>query len=244
MNCQQFEQLAPQIAHSELRDAELLQNAAIHAASCAACSAILTEAHELAATVAALAVHDKSIGAPVQMESTLRAAFVRQHAATAPLHISSSRNVFVGATFRWAALSLAAAIIFAILFLPRVISHKPETNRAVIAPTQTPAPVVTQQKSAPLISPAPSAASKHLASFHKPKTNSRESETTLTGFLALPYADDFSSIENGAIVRLQLSRADLAWLGLPVPITDTGAKTVADLLVNGNGVPEAIRLVR
>jgi hypothetical protein len=241
MNCQKFEELAPQIAHNELRDAELLQDAAIHAASCASCNVTLTEARELAATVAALAAHDKSIGVPAQMESNLRAAFIHQHATA----VHAPRSVFVGATFRWAALSfVAAAIIFAILFLPRVFNHKPETNRAAIAPTQTPAPVVAQQKSVPLISPAASVGSKHLAAFRKPKTNPSESESTLTGFLALPYADDFSAIENGAIVRLQLSRADLAWLGLPVPITDTGAKTVADLLVNGNGVPEAIRLVR
>ena len=85
---------------------------------------------------------------------------------------------------------------------------------------------------------------KRLAAEHKPKKNLAEPETTLTGFLALPYADDLSTIEYGAIVRMQMSRADLAWLGLPVPISDTGEKVVADLFVNGSGTPEAIRLVR
>ncbi len=223
MNCQKFEELAPQIAHNELRDAELLQDAAIHAASCASCNVTLTEARELAATVAALAAHDKSIGVPAQMESNLRAAFIHQHATA----VHGPRSVFVGATFRWAALSfVAAAIIFAILFLPaRVQSQtRNKSRRCDRTNPKRPAPVVAQQKSVPLISPAASVGSKHLAAFRKPKTNPSESESTLTGFLALPYADDFSAIENGAIVRLQLSRADLAWLGLPVPITDTGAK--------------------
>jgi hypothetical protein len=43
---------------------------------------------------------------------------------------------------------------------------------------------------------------------------------------------------------MQMSRADLAWLGLPVPVSDSGQNIVADLFVNGSGTPEAIRLVR
>ena len=80
MICQQFEQLAPQIAHNELRDAKLLQDAINHAASCAACDAILVEARELAASVASLAAHDKALDSAAHLEFTLRAAFAREHA--------------------------------------------------------------------------------------------------------------------------------------------------------------------
>ena len=84
----------------------------------------------------------------------------------------------------------------------------------------------------------------HVVAAHRTKKDLAEPEKTLTGFLALPYADDISTIEFGAIVRLQMSRADLAWYGLPVPISDNGQKITADLFVNGSGTPEAIRLVR
>jgi hypothetical protein len=242
MNCEQFEQLAPQIARNELCDGKLLRTAMNHAAQCGACDAILMEARELAFAVTSLAAQDKLLEVPARMESTLRAAFLREHAAD----IRSRENVFIGATFRRAAASLvaAAAIILAVILLPRILNRKPETNRAPISPTQSASPAVTGIKTAPAPTTIVPVTQKRVAGAHKPKKNLAESEITLTGFLALPYADDLSTIEYGAIVRMQMSRADLAWLGLPVPISDTGEKVVADLFVNGSGTPEAIRLVR
>jgi hypothetical protein len=257
MICQQFEQLAPQIAHNELRDAKLLQEAINHAASCEICDAVLVEARELATSVASLAAYDKSFDAAEHLEFTLRAAFAREIERAgrpsiplrinrlAPTNESRPSNAFIGATFRWAAVSLAAAaIILAVIFLPRLLNHNSQTNRAVVVPTQSSSPtraIANAAPSAPITAPV---GQKRLAASHRPKKNPYEPETTLTGFFALPYADDLSTIQYGAIVRLQLSRADLAWYGLPVPISDSGQKITADLLVNGSGTPEAIRLVR
>jgi hypothetical protein len=241
MNCEQFEQLAPQIARNELRDAKIQQNAASHAAQCSACDAVLVEARELVSAVASLAAHDKLLAVPAQMESSLRAAFAREHAADKRLR----KNVFAGGTFRWAAASLAAAAIFlAAVFLPRMPNRKPEMNRAALTPTQTAPAAARNTKIVAAPTTIPPVTQKYFLAAHKPKKTYAEPETTLTGFLALPYADDLSTIEYGAIVRLQMSRADLAWLGLPVPISDSGEKVVADLFVNGSGTPEAIRLVR
>jgi hypothetical protein len=241
MNCEQFEQLAPQIARNELSDDKVLQDATSHAAQCAACDAILVEARELAGFVASLAAKDKLLEAPARMESTLRAAFAREHATGT----RSRKNIFVGATFRWAAVSLAAAaMILAAILLPRILNRKSETDRAAATPAQSASPAVTETKIVAAPTAVERVTQKRVAAAHKPKNNLAEPETTLTGFLALPYADDLSTIEYGAIVRMQMSRADLAWLGLPVPISDTGEKVVADLFVNGSGTPEAIRLVR
>jgi hypothetical protein len=264
VNCQRFEELAPQIAHRELRDAELLRDAANHAASCAVCNALLTDARTVAAPLAALAAHDKSQQPATHLETSLRAAFLRQHALSAPTLMpdsgtvlvgagsrSTRSNVSAGATFRWAALSLlAAAIILAALFLPRAFNRKPETNRAKSTPTQSPSigvppinpPVqnaATNTPTAALVEPK-----RAIASRRAPKNNAAAPEKTLTGFLPLPFADEFSTIRYGVVVRMQMSRSDLAWLGLPVSVNDSGQKVVADLFVNESGVPEAIRLVR
>jgi hypothetical protein len=258
MNCQRFEELAPQIAHQELRDAEILNGANAHAASCASCNALLTEARAVAASLAALAMHDQALAAPAHMENSLRAAFAREHAADSriPLaEISAGRrnHGLAGIPFRWAALSLlAAAIILAALFLPRVLNRNAENNRAEVAPRQAPSRGIAPANSAPVKTTpetsaqnvAASSAHGHVHRLRRVAEKNAPPEQTLTGFLALPFADDFSTIEYGAVVRMQMSRADLAWLGLPVPISDTGEKIVADLFVNGNGVPEAIRLVR
>ena len=257
MNCQQFEQLAPQIAHNELRDAKLLQDAINHAASCAGCDAVLVEAREVAASVRSLAAHDKALDSAAHLEFTLRAAFAREIERAgrpsirlrvnrrAPSVASRTSPVFVGATFRWAAVSLATvAIILAVIFLPRLLNRNSRTDRAAVVPAQasSPARALTSDAAvAPTVAPV---RQKRLTASHRPKKNPYEPEATLTGFLALPYADDLSTVQYGAIVRLQLSRADLAWYGLPVPISDSGQKITADLFVNGSGTPEAIRLVR
>jgi hypothetical protein len=242
MNCEKFEQLAPQIAHSELRDATLLQDALNHAAKCGACDAILVEARELAAMVGDLAARDKAMDSAGHLEFRLRAAFAHDHSANAAVGAGLSPARF---GFHWQVFSLAgAAIIFAILLVPSIVGHKSEPDRASLTPAQITAPAVAPTRivaPAQIVAPA---AQEHLTASRKPKKNLAESEPTLTGFLALPYADDLSTIEYGAIVRMQMSRADLAWLGLPVPISDTGEKVIADLFVNGSGTPEAIRLVR
>jgi hypothetical protein len=256
MICRQFEQLAPQIAHNELRDAKLLQDAINHAASCAGCDAVLVEAREVATAVASLAAHDKALDSAAHLEFTLRAAFAREieRAGRPSIPLTMNRpapasatppSVIVRATFRWTAVSLAgAAIILAVIFLPRLLSHNSQTNRAAVLPTQSSSPTRALTSDTPVAPTVAPVGQKRLTASHRPKKNPYEPETTLTGFLALPYADDFSTIQYGAIVRLQLSRADLAWYGLPVPISDSGQKITADLFVNGSGTPEAIRLVR
>jgi hypothetical protein len=253
MICQQFEQLAPQIARNELRDAKLLQDAINHAASCVDCDAVLVDAREVADSVGSLAAHDKTLESAAHLEFTLQAAFAREHAANA----ASEENAFLGAgsrsgrfaSFGWHAFSLAgAAIMVAILLFPRVVSRSSETNRAAVRLTQSSLPALTATptsvKTEPTTPVVAAVTQKRLTASQRPKKNSYEPEKTLTGFLALPYADDLSTIQYGAIVRLQLSRADLAWYGFPVPISDSGKKITADIFVNGSGTPEAIRLVR
>jgi hypothetical protein len=63
------------------------------------------------------------------------------------------------------------------------------------------------------------------------------------GFIRLPFADDPSTQDYGIVVRLEVSRATLAWLGLPAPVSDQGDRITADILINESGLPEAIRLM-
>ncbi len=211
MICRQFEELAPQIAHNELRDAKLLQDAINHAASCAACDAILVEACELAGSVASLSAHDKALDSAAHLEFTLRAAFAREieRAGRRPAPTNAIRppNVFAGATFRWTSVSLAAAaIILAVIFLPRLLNHNSQSNRAAVVPTQSSSPTRAATSAAPV-------RQMHLATSHRPKKKPYEPETTLTGFLALPYADDLlnDSIRRGRTAAIIPSGFGLVW---------------------------------
>lgn len=65
-----------------------------------------------------------------------------------------------------------------------------------------------------------------------------------SAFVPLPYATDPATLEDGTVVRVELTRSALATMGMPV--TDGGSlDTVpADIMLSEDGVPQAIRLVR
>jgi hypothetical protein len=165
------------------------------------------------------------------MESTLRAAFLRVHREATPRR----------APRPWVAVAgIAAVVAFAALlvahYLPRFLSHPAQPNPVAVSPAP-PAPEVTH----PVVA-TPQPVNKNVARNH-PHLRPQEPENT-NDFVRLPYADDPSTIEYGIVVRYQLPRSALAWLGLDAPISETGDRIVADLFLNQSGVPQAIRFVR
>lgn len=64
-----------------------------------------------------------------------------------------------------------------------------------------------------------------------------------TAFVSLPYAADPATLENGAVVRVVLSRSALASLGLPVADVGATEQVPADIVLSEDGAPQAIRLV-
>jgi cytoskeletal protein RodZ len=73
-------------------------------------------------------------------------------------------------------------------------------------------------------------------------TDSDESEYA-TSFVPLPYADDPSETQGGAVVRVDLPRASLVSMGIPVAGLNAGGHVVADLMLSEDGTPQAIRLI-
>lgn len=62
-------------------------------------------------------------------------------------------------------------------------------------------------------------------------------------FVALPYGADPVAAEEGAVVRVELSRAALSSLGLALTSMESEEPVLADLVVSEDGTPQAIRLV-
>jgi hypothetical protein len=235
MNCKQFEDLTHEIAAGKLADATLMRSVLDHAASCHQCAAHLAEAHAVQSSLSALRDHDRAAETPALLETTLRAEFLRARTQSVAPPIAARS---------WLALSgIAAVILFAALvvahYLPRLLNRSPQPNPVAASPTP-PAPAAP-----PILHPAssaPNAANNNVARS-RPRHRPQES-ATMTDFIQLPYADDPSTVESGIVVRLQMSRSSLAWLGLSLPITDSSDRIVADLLINQSGTPQAIRFVR
>jgi hypothetical protein len=231
MNCKQFEELAHDIAAGKLADAALLRDARAHADSCSHCETLFAETRTLQTSLNALRDHDRLAQAPVRLETSLRAAFVRAHTGTALPRPARPWAAVAGV----AAVMLFAAVLVA-HYLPRWLNHPAQQNPVAVSPAP-PAPTNVRPAES-----APSATNTNVAR-NRPHRRPRESET-LSEFVPLPYADDLSTIDYGVVVRYQLPRSALAWLGLSTPISDSGEMIVADLFVNQSGTPQAIRFVR
>jgi hypothetical protein len=247
MNCQQFEEIVHHLAHHELRDAALADEATDHTVSCAACAALLAEAKTVAASLAALSAEDAHLECSPRIENELRAALY-------PRATNAPRAALLPPRWRWgyiaAGLGLAAAIIVAALFLPRIMNRKQEINDAKTIPVQSSSPAVASQTATPVNAtpktPAVAGVThKRLPATHPAaKHNAVAAEETLTGFVMLPYADDPSTIHSASIVRVSIPRSSLGWFGFPVVSSNPKDRVVADFLMNQGGTPEAIRLVQ
>lgn len=77
---------------------------------------------------------------------------------------------------------------------------------------------------------------------YNPSTSAREE--IATDFLPLSYGSDLTQLEGGQVVRVELPRAALQSLGLPMNVERAGERVKADVLIGSDGVARAIRFIR
>lgn len=65
-----------------------------------------------------------------------------------------------------------------------------------------------------------------------------------TDFIPLRFGSDLAPMESGEVIRVQMSRASLIALGLPVTVERADEVVKADLLIGEDGQARAIRFVR
>ena len=222
MDCAQFESIVHDIERPGTQGFALREQALAHAESCSQCAQLMTESESLDAGLQAIIHAAAAEKAPAALADALLAEFRRQKALVVARRVR--RQV--------AALSTAAAVFLAAgLSLHDWSTHR----RPILGPhvaglpntpahtTVTPAAGVTAGNSGYEI-------------------DGDDSEYA-GSFTPLPYADDPSAIEDGAVVRVVMPRAALASFGLPVAAMDGDGTVRADLIVSADGTPQAIRLV-
>lgn len=67
---------------------------------------------------------------------------------------------------------------------------------------------------------------------------------TAPGFIALPYSQSGVPIESAVVIRVAVTRSELASMGVAVPASASTARVNADVLVGQDGVARAVRLVK
>lgn len=78
----------------------------------------------------------------------------------------------------------------------------------------------------------------------KPAPKPADFVYTAPGFIALPYSQSGVPIESAVVIRVAVTRSELASMGVAVPASASTARVNADVLVGQDGVARAVRLVK
>jgi len=264
MNCEDFSQIIHEIADYKPMAATTRDAALSHVALCAYCAATLAEGLDVSRNLV-MAAGAETGGAPARVKQNLLAAFDElhqtQHSARSvdQSNLVSILNVLRERKLRWltaAATAIAAVILLAIILPNWRDAAKPELQPQITAGRiEPPASAVNTNEPAPPAVPAKSnvsvkttASSPRVSKQKRFESRAPRSVETVaqnpSEYLALTYLAKSTAIDSGTVVRVELSRAALARLGLPVSFDHSSASLKADVIIGDDGVAQAIRLVQ
>ncbi len=236
MNCEEFEM----IGLDAERDATLSEAARAaareHSSTCSRCAALQDSWQAAGAELRAFAEDTAMAEAPARVEMRLRQGFRTQHVT---LRVRRTA-VVVG----WA-LAAAAVLAGAVSWRNWRHSQLEETTNHVnsvppVNKTQKNNSAAGGNRQIPAVVPngMPRPVSAGAGS-----SETLVADNELSGFTFLPGAF-FVDTEEAAILRVRMQRGALGALGLPVNEERASEWIQVDLLVGGDGLPEAVRLAQ
>lgn len=231
MNCAEFEEIVHDLDRPGTRGLEMRERALVHAEFCSKCALLVTENESLDFGLHSLALQNADQTARVDVETAVLREFRRLKVHAAPR------------TIRWQFTAIGVAAM-ALLALGITLRHEAGVNSHHT--TAIAVPAAGNGGGATSSSPAKNASETSDGSATQPDQNAAsqaDDSEYATAFVPLPYADDLTAIDYGAVVRVVLSRSALTSLGLPQVEMGGAEQIPADLVVSDDGTPQAIRLV-
>ncbi len=274
MSCNEFETNVLELARGELMDATMRAGALRHVESCAACAARLADEQSLTNAFRAVIAGDAEQTATARIETVLLAALREREFQQTPLLASPHVERFWSRRMTAAAAMVAAAIALVVLTVARferqpaqIVGAKQATSetKPATATVRIEIAVVPEKRirkvRSPKLKPRRMARETQLpVRFNETMIVSIAGETSsptleqsgdnanevegLTDFVSLNGDGRTSPIESGQLVRVQLNRASLASLGLPMNAERAGETVKAEVLLSEDGIARAIRLIR
>jgi hypothetical protein len=234
MECQDCDNLIHDFMDAEVANEEERARAFEHIRRCARCEARFSSVGSLKRALRTLAETTDAEQSAAQLEPVLRTVFQQQKRLG-----HSSRPVA-----SWLVIGMAAALLLSIGVVSRQLIFAPERRPTILA-----TPVQAGNVSKAQIEPAATLAQgtrKHGKSRPRVPAQRRDGEEFVTGFYALPYAENSDRIMSGEVVRVKLRGSALPGIGFPMALNGdtTSEQVTADLIVGENGLPLAIRFVR
>lgn len=257
MTCQDFERLVSDLARKQMIEVGLRQEATTHTNGCRTCALKLDDQLTLSVALQTLATEMKSIKTPDRVEQQLLASFREQ--------VATSQRPHQVHGWRYAVTAVAAALLL-VFGLVAMQSRRPATAPIVANPEKV--AVVENSPNAlslsgttvkPLFKPTTSKRTtvrrvlkprgKNLAatvtSVKEPAAAPAAHSIEVTsGFMPLGYVTASNLQDGGQLVRVEMSRAAMASLGIPVNMDRYGERVKADVLLGVDGLARAIRFVQ
>jgi hypothetical protein len=260
MNCQQFDQIIVDLDRDGGLEAETSQGAVDHARSCPRCALRLSDQRKLAVALRAVSAAAWNEQAPAHVEDSLlgafRARFDASLPATAAQRASPRRS---GAVARrvWAVAAAAMLLLgLAVAWKLRptapvqpvklASSARPATNKQAEERTAGGNSETHSTSAAVLhVVPRPRPTAKYGAPSHLVATPDETAPTEVTSrFYVLPYGSGLDLDEGWGLVRVQVPRASLESLGVPVSGGSADEMLTADVVVGQDGLARGIRFVQ
>jgi hypothetical protein len=270
MTCEAFERVVTDLACEFLIEAATRKRALAHARACSRCAARLQQERALTAALNEAASAERA-QAPARMKTALLVAFQQQMTpanVAAPLVY---RNESPRRWSRWlmaaAAVLMLAAILVALQVLHQQSKAESSTNpESATVAQELPSKDTTPQTHGAASQPEPesgitkkedvqSAARndktnhalrlprRRMRPVFRPELANTNPAETVTDFIPLTAIADATAMHSGTIVRVEMPRASLIAMGLPLNAERARETVKADIVVGDDGLARAIRLV-
>src|SRR5215831_18043878 len=255
MNCEDFSNVALDIARAQLLDAGVRVAALDHAASCDHCRVRLAAEQQLTRHLQSLSEAMRPLGAQPQIDARV-IAVCRNRATVFDLRMPQRRKTR-------AAVAAVVLLLIGLGVRSRYVLLKfgnPTVNQTPTVELQP-----STSKNAPkLVSDSPiktheaiahkaKSVASHPVTLRSAKFDGQASPRSTAGNVKNEIATSFFSVgdtsasslaDGGQLVRVELPRSALMRFGLPVNTDRAGERIKADVLVGSDGIARAIRFVR
>ena len=259
MNCHQFDQIVVELARGGGAEAGSPPGAVDHARTCPRCAAHLSDQRKLAAALRSVNAAVWNQEAPLRVEHSLLRAFRARFDASLAGTTMEAASPRPSGAFVWRMWSIAAAAMLLLGFVvvwklqptsparlserassPQVMNKKAAAATVGNSETHSAVAVVHNVMSGPRGTAKNGTPSKLAATPDETAT----SEMT-TRFYPLPYGSGLGLDEGWGLVRVEVPRASLGSLGLPVSAGSASSEMLtADVVVGQDGLARGIRFVQ
>jgi negative regulator of sigma E activity len=269
MTCEEFERIVTDLACEFLIEAASRKRALAHAQACLRCAGRLQQERALTAALNEVASADTA-EAPARTRAALLAAF-QQQSAPAVVTLPALTSQPLARRSRGA--MAAAVMLAALLIVLQLLNQQSKVEMSAVAeatvagtaslpgPTLKPndakgqpsagskATTAEDRKSVEVdkdVHITPPRTRRRMRAVYSPelaRANKSAPSETVTDFIPLTALADSTAMRSGTVVRVEMPRASLIAMGLPLHVERADETVKADIIVGDDGLARAIRLV-